>query len=156
MTSSDDVPWLDEEERRAWLALTALMVRLEPALDAQLRRDSGLRHFDYAVMAWLSERAGRSMRMSEVAALTEGSLSRTSQVVARLEARGYVVRAPDPDDGRSVLATLTDAGHAAVVDAAPGHVREVRRVVLEPLTRAQVRQLAAIGERILTRLDDAR
>lgn len=153
MSDPGDVPWLDADERRAWLALTTVMSRLEPTLDAQLRRDADLRHYDYAVMAWLSEREGRAMRMSELAALTEGSLPRLSQVVGRLEKRGYVVRAPDPDDGRSVLATLTDDGMAAVVAAAPGHVREVRRVVLDPLTRAQVRQLAAIGERIRAVLD---
>ena len=75
------------------------------------------------------------------------------QVVTRLEKRGLVRREPDPDDGRSTRAVLTASGRAAVEEAAPGHVAEVRRVVLDPLTRAQVKQLAAIGKRIVGVLD---
>lgn len=151
--NGSDVEWLTPEEQRAWLALTGLIVRLEPVLDAQLRRDSGLRHFDYAVMAVLSERPGRTLAMSELARFAEASLSRLSQVASRLEARGFVEREPDPDDRRTTLVTLTDEGYAAVVAAAPGHVREVRRVVLDPLEPDQVARLAEIGERILAVID---
>lgn len=150
---ADDTPWLDDEERRVWMALTGLLTRLEPAFDAQLRRDAGLRHFDYAVMAALSEAPERTLRMSRLAALAEGSLSRLSQVVSRLESRGLIERRPDPDDARANLATLTDAGWDAVVAAAPSHVTEVRRLVFDPLTRAQVRQLGQIAERIMGAVD---
>ncbi len=100
-------------------------------------------------MSVLSEAADRTRRMSELAALADGSLSRLSQVVSRLEARGWVRRWPDPTDGRYTLATLTDDGWDKVVEAAPKHVNEVRRAVFDPLTRAQVRQLTTIGQRIL-------
>jgi DNA-binding MarR family transcriptional regulator len=148
----DDTPWLDPEEMQAWRALASVVGRLDAALDAQLRRDAGLSHFDYAVLAALSEAPERTLRMSELAFLAEGSLSRLSQVVARLENRGWVERFPDPSDGRYTLAVLTDTGWDKVVAAAPGHVREVRRLVFEPLTRAQVRQLAGIGARIASAL----
>lgn len=55
---------------------------------------------------------------------------------------------PDPDDGRSTLALLTDVGWEKVVATAPGHVAEVRRLVLDPLSRGQVRQLREIAGRI--------
>jgi DNA-binding MarR family transcriptional regulator len=42
--------------------------------------------------------------MSELAMMAEGSLPRLSQVVARLEQRGWVRRTPDPADGRYTLA----------------------------------------------------
>jgi DNA-binding MarR family transcriptional regulator len=148
-TPADEAPrWLDEEERRAWLGLVGIMRRLEHALDTQLR-DEGLTHFEYGVMAALSESPQRELRMSALAAYAEGSLSRLSQVVARLERKGYVHRRPDPADGRYTLATLTDEGYAKIVSAAPGHVAEVRRLVFDPLTKAQVRQLGHIGQRIL-------
>ena len=70
--------------------------------------------------------------MSELATMAEGSLPRLSQVAARLEQRGWVRRTPDPADGRYTLATLTDQGRAKVTEAAPGHVQEVRRLVLPP------------------------
>lgn len=83
----------------------------------------------------------------------EGSLSRLSQVVTRLERKGYVHRRPDPADGRYTLATLTDEGYEKIVSTAPGHVAEVRRLALDPLTKAQIRQLAHIGQRILHAID---
>ena len=153
MTETDQTPWLDAEERQAWLSLIAVALQLGPALDAQLRRDAGISHFEYTVMSALSESPERTLRMSDLAALADGSLSRLSQVVTRLENNGWVRRSPDPTDGRYTLATLTDTGMAKVVDAAPGHVREVRRVVIDPLTRAQLRQLSVIGQRLLGALD---
>jgi DNA-binding MarR family transcriptional regulator len=149
MKDSDGPKWLSDEERQAWLTLGSLVVQLGPVLDAQLRRDAGISHFEYNVLAVLSEARDRTRRMSELAALADGSLSRLSQVVARLEKKGWVRRSPDPTDGRYTLATLTDAGWQKVVETAPGHVAEVRRVVFDPLTRTQVQQLTNIGERIL-------
>jgi DNA-binding MarR family transcriptional regulator len=91
--------------------------------------------------------------MSALTALAEGSLPRLSQVVARLEQRGWVRRTPDPADGRYTLATLTGQGQATVTQAAPGHVQEVRRLVLDPLTKTQSRQLREISRRIIRAID---
>lgn len=146
-------PWLDADERRAFMALAAIVVHLDATLDAQLRRDSSLSHFEYTVLARLSETPERTLRMSRLALLAQGSLPRLSQVVARLERSGWVRRTPDPTDGRFTLAILTDAGYDKVVATAPGHVREVRRLVFDPLTKAQVKQLTAIGARIMHAID---
>jgi DNA-binding MarR family transcriptional regulator len=145
--------WLDAEEQQAWLALVGILIRLPAALDAQLQRDAGISHFEYQVMAGLSMSPGHTLRMSELAAFAEGSLSRLSQVVGRLERRGWVRRAPDPTDGRYTLAILTDEGWAKVVQTAPGHVEEVRRLVFDPLTRTQQRQLREIGRRVMRTID---
>ena len=150
---SDEPRWLDPDERETWLQLARLLIRLPAALDAQLRRDAGLTHFEYQVLAGLSEQDDRALRMSTLASFAYGSLSRLSQVVARLERRGYVERRPDPDDGRYTVAHLTDAGWDKVVATAPAHVEEVRRLVLDPLTATQVRQLRAIGERVNHAID---
>src|ERR1700757_4067673 len=104
--------WLDAEEREAWLTLAGALVRLPAALDAQLRRDAGIRHFEYQVLALLSEAPARTLRMSALATQAEGSLPRLSQVAARLEHRGWVRRIPDPADGRYTLAILSDQGRA--------------------------------------------
>jgi DNA-binding MarR family transcriptional regulator len=141
--------WLDDEERQAWLALASMLVRLTAELEAQLQRDARISHFEYAVLAGLSEAPGRMLRMSTLALLAEGSLPRLSQVVSRLEKRGWVRRTPDPSDGRYTLAILTDEGWAKVVRTAPGHVDAVRRLVFDPLTKAQSRQLREISCRIM-------
>jgi DNA-binding MarR family transcriptional regulator len=153
MDTSQEPRWLDAEESQAWRALASALVRLPAALDAQLRRDAGISHFEYQVLALLSEAPGRTLRMSALATQAEGSLPRLSQVVARLEQRGWVCRTPDPADGRYTLATLTDQGQAKVTEAAPGHVEEVRRLVFDPLTKTQGRQLREIGRRIIRAID---
>jgi DNA-binding MarR family transcriptional regulator len=145
--------WLDAEERQTWLALAGALIRLPAALDAQLRRDAGIGHFEYQVLALLSEAPDRTLRMSELAMRAEGSLPRLSQVVARMEQHGWMRRIPDPVDGRYTLAILTDQGRAKVTEAAPGHVEEVRRLVFDPLTKAQSRQLREIGRRIVRATD---
>jgi DNA-binding MarR family transcriptional regulator len=153
MDAPQEPRWLDAEERQAWLALAKTLIRLPAALDAQLRRDAGISHFEYQVLALLSEAPGRTLRMSVLATLAEGSLPRLSQVVARLEQRGWVRRTPDPADGRYTLAILTGEGWAKVTEAAPGHIEEVRRLVFDPLTKAQSRQLREIGRRIMCTID---
>jgi len=153
MDAPQEPRWLDPEEQQAWRALAKTLVRLPAALDAQLHRDAQISHFEYQVLAFLSEAPGRTLRMSELATLAGGSLPRLSQVVARLEQRGWVRRTPDPADGRYTLATLTSQGQAKVTAAAPGHVQEVRRLVLDPLTKTQTRQLRDISQRI-TRATD--
>jgi DNA-binding MarR family transcriptional regulator len=153
MDTPSEPRWLSAEEMQAWLALASMFVRLPSALDAQLRRDSGISHFEYQVLAGLSMSPERTRRMSDLAAFAEGSLSRLSQVVGRLERRGWVRRTPDPTDGRYTLAVLTDVGWEKVVAAAPGHVAEVRRLVFDALTKAQHRQLRDIGRRVVRAID---
>jgi DNA-binding MarR family transcriptional regulator len=145
--------WLDPEERQSWLALISMLIRLPAALDTQLQRDAGISHFEYQVLAGLSEAPERTLRMSVLAIFAEGSLSRLSQVVARLERRGWVSRRPDPQDGRYTLATLTDTGWDKVVATAPGHVEAVRGLVFDPLTKTQIRQLREIGRRVMHAID---
>ncbi|SEP47072.1 MarR family winged helix-turn-helix transcriptional regulator [Amycolatopsis saalfeldensis] len=153
MTSIEEPRWLSAEERGAWLALSSLVMKLDVALDTQLRRDAGIGHFEYTVLASLSEASGHKLRMSELAVLAHGSLPRLSQAVARLEKRNWVRRAPDPADGRYTFANLTEEGLEKVVATAPGHVEEVRRLIFDPLSKTQVQQLAAIGHRVIRAID---
>lgn len=145
--------WLNEEEGATWMAFASVLLRLPGALDAQLQRDAGISHFEYTVMSVLSESPGRTLRMSNLAVMAESGLPRLSQVVSRLEKRGWVTRAPDPADGRSTLATLSEQGWTKVVETAPGHVEEVRSLVFDPLTKAQLKRLHEISRRIMTTID---
>lgn len=151
--SASEPRWLSPAEREAWLSITRLMTKLPAAMDAQLGREAGLSYFEYIVMAMLSEQADRTLRMTQLAALTNASLSRLSHVAKRLETAGYLTRQPDERDGRATKATLTDDGYATVAAAAPGHVTAVRELVFDPLTTAQVRQLRNALEDILSRVD---
>ena len=145
--------WLDDDEQQAYLGLVAVAELLPGALDAQLRRDSGLTHFEYLVLAMLSEATERTLRMTSLAQRTNATLPRLSHVVRRLEERGLVERFPCPEDGRATNARLTEAGWDTIVDAAPGHVETVRRLAFDPLTPTQVAQLRRISDSLLEVLD---
>ena len=145
--------WLDDEELLAWLQLVSVLFSLPGALDAQLRSDSGLTLYAYLVLAALADEPDWTLGMSELAELTSGSLPRLSQVVTKLEDRGWVRRRPDPKDRRATLAVLTKAGFKKLEESAPAHVATVRRLVFDPLTRAQVRQLTDIHRRIKAAVD---
>ena len=145
--------WLDDAELEAWMRLVALVELLPRVLESQLRRDSDLTHFEYVVLAMLSEVPERRLRMSALGAATNATLPRLSHVVSRLEDRGLVRRVPCPADRRATNAELTDAGWELVVEAAPGHVEQVRAAVFDALSPAQVGQLSEIGAAVLDRLD---
>ena len=154
MTAPGPEPrWLSEDDRETWVAFARMLIWLPTALDNQLQRDSDLSHFEYGILASLSDAEEQTLRMSELAIYANGSLSRLSRAVARLERRGWVTRTPDPADGRYTLAVLTDKGRAVLRQAAPGHVEAVNRLVLDPLTAAQARQLRTIAGRILNAID---
>ncbi|MGY1653962.1 MarR family winged helix-turn-helix transcriptional regulator [Geodermatophilus sp. SYSU D01119] len=145
--------WLSEDEMAAWVRLVAVVELLPGVLDGQLRRDAQVTHFDYHVLAMLSEAPDRTLRMTELATRTNATLPRLSHVVRRLEERGLVERAPCPYDGRATNARLTDAGWAKVRETAPGHVATVREHVIDALTPEQVTQLTGIADAVLRRLD---
>jgi DNA-binding MarR family transcriptional regulator len=146
--------WLDDEEMSAWLALNGVILLLPAALDSQMQRDNGITMFEYLVMAMLSEAPGRTLQLKRLASVTNGSLSRLSHVVTRLERRDWVRREPMADNGRVTMARLTDAGYAKVVASAPDHVETVRQLVFDNLDRRQVRQLQEISTRLLRSLAD--
>lgn len=150
MTTS---PWLSDAELHAWMRFVAVVELLPGMLDSQLERDAGLSHFEYFVLAMLSEARGKTLRMTRLAEATNATLPRLSHVVARLEKRGYVRRVPCAEDKRATNATLTSDGWEKVVETAPGHVANVRSYVVDVLTAEQVEQLDAISEALLTRLD---
>jgi DNA-binding MarR family transcriptional regulator len=145
--------WLDDEEMGAWLALNGVILLLPGALDSQMQRDNGITMFEYLVMAMLSEAPGRTLQLKRLATVVNGSLSRLSHVVTRLEQRGWVQRQPLAENGRVTMATLTDTGYAKVVASAPSHVRTVRELVFDGLDRTQVRRLQEISEQLLRSLD---
>ena len=141
--------WLSDEQQAAWRPLVALLLRLPAVLDAELQRDAGINHFDSLVLSGLSEAPGRTLRMSELAAMANSSLSRLSHVVSRLENKGWVRREPCPGDGRFINAVLTDDGWQKVAATAPGHVAAVRELLIDLLSEEEFEQLGAISHKVL-------
>ena len=152
-SSATDAHWMTPAQLDHWLSFVAVVELLPGALDAQLQADAGISHYEYFLLAQLSEAPDRTLRMTELAGATNATLPRLSHVVKRLEGRGYLERFPCPDDKRATNAHLTAAGWAKVVATAPGHVAEVRRHVIDALDPQQLRALGEASAAILATLD---
>ena len=142
--AEQDVNWLSAEQLHEWQSLVTLLMTLPAAMDGQLRRDAGVNLFEYHVLAALSAAPNRTLVLSDLAVLAQGSLSRLSHAITRLERAGWVVRRSCTDGGsRRTEARLADAGWAKLQDIAPGHVRQARRLVIDVLAPEQ---LTALGD----------
>src|SRR3954452_5897174 len=84
---------------------------LESRVEAKLS-EIGLSLAKLAALHRLSE-AGESLPLGQLAERLSCVKSNVTQLVDRLEADGLVSRASDPNDRRSRLAVLTDAGRTA-------------------------------------------
>ncbi|WP_416971019.1 MarR family winged helix-turn-helix transcriptional regulator [Streptomyces sp. 4F14] len=135
--------WLSAQEMRTWRSFSDLSLVMEDALDQQLRHDSGMSHLNYSVLVFLSEQPEQRLRMTDLAEKLRIARTRLSYTIARMEEEGWVRREDSPGDKRAQLAVLTDAGLAALEEAAPGHVALVRSTVFDRLTPEQAQ---ALGE----------
>jgi DNA-binding MarR family transcriptional regulator len=144
--------WLSSGELDTWMNLTQLLMLLPSALDRQLREDAGIPHAYYQILASLSDRPDRAMRMTDLARLVGTTTSRLSHAVTVLEQRGWVDRRACPSDKRGQIALLTDVGMEVLRSAAPGHVGEVRRLIFDHLTDDDVTSLRAITAKLLPTL----
>jgi DNA-binding MarR family transcriptional regulator len=147
--------WLTADEQLAWRGFLAACQTAFGAIHAQLLRDSGIPHAYYEILVRLSEMPDRALRMTQLAEASTSSKSRLSHAVARLEERGWVRRIDCATDRRGQIAQLTDEGFAALAAAAPGHVEQVRRSLLDRLTPEQVEQLREISAAIVAGADPA-
>lgn len=142
------------DELETWSSVATLLEWLPAALDAQMQRDSQISHFEYGILFALSQAAEETLAMKELAGFANSTLSRLSRAVARLERQGWVTRRPDPGDGRTTIASLTDSGLDAMRAATPGHVALVRRVFFDSLTPAQARAFGKASRHITSAIRD--
>ena len=110
-------------------------------LDDDLRRAHDISLVEYEILVRLSERDGQ-MRMAALADALAHSRSRVTHTVTRMEKVGLVQRSSSPEDGRGILATLTDKGNDLLVRAAPTHVAGVRAHLVD---LASNEDFAALG-----------
>ena len=98
-------------ERTGLFAVLHTSSVLEGRVEAKLS-EIGLSLAKLAALHRLSE-AGESLPLGQLAERLSCVKSNVTQLVDRLEADGLVSRASDPNDRRSRLAVLTDAGRDA-------------------------------------------
>lgn len=145
-----DTRWLDASQQRSWRALVIGTTLLMDRLDDELRREFDISLTEYEILVRLSEREGRQMRMAQLADALAHSRSRVTHTVTRMERQGLVRRSHSPDDGRGVLASMTEEGMRLLQAAAPMHVEGVRRHLVD---LASAEDFAALG-RVMNAVTD--
>ena len=122
--------WLAADEQRAWRALIMGSTLLFDRLDDDLRRGFDISLGEFEVLVRLSERDGR-MRMAQLADAMAHSRSRVTHTISRMEHAGLVERCTSPEDGRGVIAQITDRGMLLLRNVAPTHVAGVREHLVD-------------------------
>jgi len=117
-------------------------------MDADLQRDQRMALSEYSVLRHLSETPGRRMRMSELAAACDMSLSGMTRLAGKLESQGHVERVRCERDARGLEAVLTDSGLERLREAWPTHLESVRRHIFDHLDDLDLAQLAAALNRM--------
>ncbi|WP_089951604.1 MarR family winged helix-turn-helix transcriptional regulator [Lentzea xinjiangensis] len=141
---------LDADQLGAYFALMEVSSLLQHTVDEHLRADGDLSYVQFQILARLSDAKDGKLRMTDLADGVVYSRSGITYQAGLLEKRGLITRSPAPDDERSVIVTLTDAGRALVAQVLPGHVDVVRRLLFEPL---QQRDLTTLND-VLGRVRD--
>jgi DNA-binding MarR family transcriptional regulator len=105
---------------------------------------------EYDVLYTLSKRDS-PMRIGELhrdVLLSQPALSR---MVDRLVERRLIERQTDPDDGRGVRLTLTEAGRETQRRVGRQHARGVARAIIGTASPDELRQLETICRKLTTR-----
>jgi len=151
---ADTTPWLTDEQQKVWRALLQLTTRLPARLNRQLQEDSGLSLADVDVLVGLTDVPDGRVRVTGLARALGWERSRLSHQVARMTRAGLVRREACEDDGRGSYVAVTDAGRAALAEAAPAHVALARELVVDALTGEELGRLGALVDGVLDRIDD--
>jgi DNA-binding MarR family transcriptional regulator len=133
---------LTSEEEAVMRAFGRLMLVLPRVLDADLERGERMSLSEYSALRHLSEAKGRRLRMSELAARCDMSLSGMTRLAGKLESLGYLKRVRCERDARGLDAVLTDAGLRRLETAWPTHLESVRRRIFDHLEDLDMCKLA--------------
>jgi DNA-binding MarR family transcriptional regulator len=138
----------DDERVSAWAALLRVHATVVPRLEREVSA-AGLPLSWYDVLLELNAAADRRLRMTELGARVVLSRERVSRVVDELERAGLVRRERNPDDGRSLLAVVTDEGRARLRAAAPTYLAGIERHFGAHLDDDEARTVARVLSRVV-------
>lgn len=137
------MPGLDIAEQQSWESFLDAALRIYGSLNKTLSEQFKLTLVDVRLLDILNRSQTGSARMGDLAEQLLSLPSRVTRQIKRLEEAGLVTREASPEDGRGVLASITDRGRELVSEAIGTYADAVRERFLGPLTR---QQMAAMGE----------
>ncbi|MFD9500213.1 MarR family winged helix-turn-helix transcriptional regulator [Streptomyces sp. NPDC060035] len=148
----DEPRWLDEREQRAWRSLMKMQAGLSAYIERQLRTHSGLSAADYQVLAHLSEAPEGRLRSFALGDVLQWEKGRLSQHLTRMQNRDLIRRERCATDQRGAVVVITEQGRTLVEAAAPLHLADVRNVLIDHVTPAQMDLLIELGDQVEARL----
>ena len=134
---------MDTAEQRAWENFLDATLRIYGVLNRTLSDSHKLSLVDVRLLEILDKSETGSARMGDLAEQLLSLPSRVTRQIRRLEEAGLVRREASPEDGRGVLAGITDRGREVVAVAMVAYSDAVRERFVRPLTRPQ---MSALGE----------
>ena len=141
--TASTMPGLDIAEQRSWQNFLDAALGLHATLNKELVDEHRLTLNDVRLLDVLDRSPTGSARMGDLADELMSLPSRVTRQIHRLETHLLVNRCSSPEDGRGVLATITDDGRAALRSAMSTYSDGVRTHFLNRLSRTQT---AAMGE----------
>lgn len=148
----DEPQWLDEREQRAWRSLMKMQADLSVYIERQLRAHSGLSTADYQVLVNLSEAPDGRLRSFALGDALKWEKSRLSQHLTRMQNRNLICRERCATDQRGAVVVITGRGRTLIEAAAPLHVADVRDVLIDHATPAQMDLLSELGDLVAARI----
>ncbi|MFI7368408.1 MarR family winged helix-turn-helix transcriptional regulator [Streptomyces sp. NPDC050149] len=148
----DEPRWLDEREQRAWRSLMKMQAGLSEYIERQLRTHSGLSSADYQVLAHLSEAPEGRLRSFALGDVLQWEKGRLSQHLTRMQNRDLIRRERCATDQRGAVVVITEQGRTLIETAAPLHLADVRNVLIDHVTPAQMDLLIELGDQVEARL----
>ena len=128
---------------KLWLRMLACSTRIEQAIRARLRERFGITLPRFDLMAQL-ERHPKGLRMGELSQRMMVTGGNVTGIASQLEEEGYVVRVPDPRDGRAYSVKLTPAGRRAFAAMAREHEQWVVELLHDVPAEDKERLLALL------------
>ena len=148
----DATPGLNSEQLGAYFALMEVSSLLQYAVDEHLRAEGDLSYVQFQILARLANTPEGSLRMTDLADGVVYSRSGLTYQAGLLDKRGLITRSPSPDDERSVMVTVTEAGRALVARVLPEHADRIRQLLFEPMSEEDLTTLSAVLGRVRTHM----
>lgn len=145
-----------QEARRDLQAMPGHLIRrlhqISVAIFAEECAASGLTSVQFAALRTIRENPG--LDATRLSALIAFDRSTLGDVLERLEAKGWILRSPSPEDKRIKLLRLTPAG-AQVLDGVEPEVHRVQQRLLAPLAPGERDAMMRLLAQLIRRHEQA-
>jgi DNA-binding MarR family transcriptional regulator len=144
---ANGVDELDPRQLGAFFVLMEAVSLLRHHVEQHLRTEGDLSYVQFQLLARLADAHGQ-LTMTQLADGVVYSRSGLTYQAGLLEKAGLITRGPNPDDERGTLVTITENGLALVRNVLPGHIQVLRRLLFDPLSDDDLRDLGDIMTRV--------